>query len=409
LAAYHGADANTIEAFAKSTDSSTTSHTTPTATVTTDGSLAVSYWSDKGSTTGWTLPGSVTGRATQIGAGSAGWTSAALADSGSTVNSGSYGSKTATTNVSSTKGAMWTIILAPLGTTSTPVNAAFTSNCTNLHCTFDASTSTGNGLSYAWDFGDTANNTGTGVTTSHDYTTPGSHTVQLTVTDSNNVSNSVSHTVNPTSAPQNIGFVGSDAHDSSATSQTVTIPAGTAAGDTLLLFESHASTTITSSAPGAWTSIGNNNAGTAMHTTVWEKTAGAGDAGTTVTVNFSAAVKAEVTVAAYTHTAASPIESITGNTSGAGTNHTTPAASGLTAGTWVVSFWTDKSTTTTSWTPPGSVTKRKDIYGTSGGAVSALLADSNAGVSGSYPAQTATTNVSSGASSQWTIALSPSP
>jgi hypothetical protein len=114
LAAYTGADTSAVEAFAKAADSSTSSHTTPNATVTKDGSLAVSYWSDKGSNVAWTLPGSVTGRATQFGSGAGGgYPSSALADSSSVVPTGSYGSKTATTSATSGKGAQWTIILAP--------------------------------------------------------------------------------------------------------------------------------------------------------------------------------------------------------------------------------------------------------------------------------------------------------
>jgi hypothetical protein len=114
LADYTGADSSAVEAFTKASDTSTSSHTTPNATVTKDGSLAVSYWADKGSNAAWTLPGSVTGRATQYGAGaSGGFPSSALADSGSTVPTGSYGSKTATTSATSGKGTEWTIILAP--------------------------------------------------------------------------------------------------------------------------------------------------------------------------------------------------------------------------------------------------------------------------------------------------------
>lgn len=50
---------------------------------------------------------------------------------------------------------------------------------------FDASQSSSSYsiVSYAWNFGDTG--TGTGLTTSHEYTTPGTYVVILTVTDSN--------------------------------------------------------------------------------------------------------------------------------------------------------------------------------------------------------------------------------
>jgi PKD repeat protein len=87
---------------------------------------------------------------------------------------------------------------------STPV-AAFTSNCTNLSCTFtDGSTDTGGGATitgWSWNFGD-----GTPVSTAqnpvHAYAAPGTgYTVTLTVTDSLSDINAVSHNVAPTAVP----------------------------------------------------------------------------------------------------------------------------------------------------------------------------------------------------------------
>lgn len=51
---------------------------------------------------------------------------------------------------------------------------------------FDGSASTGNGLSYSWNFGD--GSTATGVSAVHKYTQPGSYTATLTVTDAANQS-----------------------------------------------------------------------------------------------------------------------------------------------------------------------------------------------------------------------------
>jgi hypothetical protein len=88
--------------------------------------------------------------------------------------------------------------------------------------------------------------------------------------------------------------------------------------------------------------------------------------------------------------------------------HTAPALSGLAAGSWVVSFWTDRATTTSGWTGPADETQRSVVFGTNSAAISALLDDSAGPVSGSYPSQTAVANVSAGLAEQWSVALTPS-
>src|SRR5262249_36083366 len=65
-----------------------------------------------------------------------------------------------------------------------PPTASFTNSCTDLTCTFNASASTdsdGSIVSYSWFFGD--GRTGSGVTITHTYTTPGTYGVTLIVTD----------------------------------------------------------------------------------------------------------------------------------------------------------------------------------------------------------------------------------
>jgi PKD repeat protein len=91
------------------------------------------------------------------------------------------------------------------GVSSPPPNqapvASFTSSCTNLGCSFDASASSDDGsiASYAWTFGD--GGTATGVTASHTYASANSYTVTLTVTDNLGATGNTSSSVTVTAPP----------------------------------------------------------------------------------------------------------------------------------------------------------------------------------------------------------------
>jgi PKD repeat protein len=408
LADYTGTDSG-IEASAKAVDSATATHTTPNAAVTVPGSLAVSYWADKSSTTtGWTLPAGVTGDSQFIDSGTA-FDTSTLAHSSSTVGIGSYGGKVATVQPSaSSKGTEWTVILAPAGSApNQKPTAAYTSSCTGLTCSFDGTGSTdpdGSVAGYAWDFADGAGSTSTSASPTHTFSGPGTYQVALTVTDDEGATDVISKSIAVSAAAPGIGFVDSATFDGSGTMAQVTMPATVQAGDTMLLFESHASTAVTSTVPAGWTLVGTTSMNN-LTTNVYSKAATAGDASSSASVTYSASVKASLVVADYRNAAAGPVE--TSASSVSTTVHSTPALTGLTTGSLVVSYWTDKSTTTTAWTAPAGVTKRADVYGTGSAADSALLADSGGPVSGSYPSQTATNNATSGSSAQWSIALSP--
>jgi PKD repeat protein len=296
-----------------------------------------------------------------------------------------------------------------------PPTAAFTSDCTaDPTCTVDGSGSTDTGgtiTSYSWNWGDgSANTRDTTGTDSHTYTSAGTFHVTLTVTDSNNQTDSVTHDVTvvnggpPPPPPGAITFVGASAADGSATSETVKVPAAAQADDQLLLFASYAVTTATTAtAPAGWVSIGTPTSHNNLMTAAFGKSAQASDAGSSVKVTFSVSVKGSVTLADYTGaTAVGPAASATDNNT---TSHKSPTVTGLPTGALAVTFWADKSTTTTSWTPPAGVTQRSVVYGAGGGAVSGLVADSGSAVSGSYGGLTATTNVSSGSGAAWTVGL----
>lgn len=81
-------------------------------------------------------------------------------------------------------------------TSNTPPTANFTAICTELTCTFDASTSSdsdGTIVKYDWAFDDV--NTGTGLTTTHTYEANGDYTVTLTVTDDQGATDTTQQTV----------------------------------------------------------------------------------------------------------------------------------------------------------------------------------------------------------------------
>ena len=111
----------------------------------------------------------------------------------------------------------------------------------------------------------------------------------------------------------------------------------------------------------------------------------------------------------YTNVAASSL--VTAGASDANTaSHTAPAIAVTDAGSWVVSFWSDKSSSTTAWTLPGGVTQRDQTIGSGGGHVAAALADSNGPVAtGTNPARTATVGpTASGKGATISVVLVPS-
>ncbi len=92
------------------------------------------------------------------------------------------------------------------GSTNQSPTAAFTaapgSGQVPLNVVFDASTSSdpdGSIASFRWNFGD--NTSGTGVTTSHSYTTAGTFTVTLTVTDNRGATATATRTIVTTAGP----------------------------------------------------------------------------------------------------------------------------------------------------------------------------------------------------------------
>jgi hypothetical protein len=75
----------------------------------------------------------------------------------------------------------------------------------------------------------------------------------------------------------------------------------------------------------------------------------------------------------------------------------------------VISYWTDRSSTTTGWTLPTALANRDVVIGTGGGHTTGAIADSNGPVAtGAYPAQTASVvGGSSAKAAMTTLVLTP--
>ncbi|MCW2781397.1 MAG: domain containing protein, partial [Marmoricola sp.] len=291
------------------------------------------------------------------------------------------GTYNATLTVTTSSGAT-NSITKPISVTQVnqaPV-ATFTTSCTGLTCSFDAGGSSdpdGTIASYAWNYGDSA--TGTGVTSSHTYASGGARTVTLTVTDNQGAPGTTTRSVNPSLAAVN--FVAATNHNANATAQQVTIPASVQPGDTLVLNMSVNTTAATIPSPAGWTLL-DSLSGNLVAGRSWTRTAVAGDAGSTVTVNLSSIAKADLSLAAYrgsggSTTTVAAHSAALDQTSG--TAHTSPAVTAA-AGSWVATYWSAKASVGVTWATPASEVTRASGAGTGGGALTSRLVDSGGAV-----------------------------
>ena len=199
-----------------------------------------------------------------------------------------------------------------------------------------------------------------------------------------------------------IAFVGGSRAAANLKVPSVTVPAPVQAGDTLLLTASLADVTSVA-VPAGWTLVGNQSAAS-LRSVVWSRIATTSDTGTSVKVTLNAIRKAALTLTAYRGVDPAAPVSAQASSDASTSTHVTPAVTAP-AGSWAVSYWADKGTSTTRWTTPSTASRRTDAYTTGSGRVTAAIADSNGPRSGSLPAMTATTDATSARAVNWAITL----
>ena len=127
-----------------------------------------------------------------------------------------------------------------------------------------------------------------------------------------------------------------------------------------------------------WTVLDTATSGS-MQTRVYTKIATAADANKKVTVTLNLAAKYTMTVAAYSGVRAGATVYADFAETVIRAGHPTPTVDAP-AGSWVVSYWADKSAATTGFALPGSVTGRQALCSTGSGHICSSLADSNGAV-----------------------------
>ncbi len=219
----------------------------------------------------------------------------------------------------------------------------------------------------------------------------------------------------PAAAADNITFRAGASIAANQITHRVTIPTAVRETDGLLLFvTSNKALASWSRPPRAGPRSARALDSTDTETILYSKVAAANDAGRSQAVDFTATTKATLTLLAYDGTddsAAGPIALFASRAEpGNSATHATPGAGVTTAGSYVVSYWADKTSATTNWATPDGQTQRALALGTGPGRITSMATDPGApsAVGASAPV-TAIANAASAKATMWTVVLRADP
>jgi large repetitive protein len=218
-------------------------------------------------------------------------------------------------------------------------------------------------------------------------------------------------TATPAAAADNISFRAAAQASFNQTTARATIPSSVLANDGMLLFVTVNSNVTVATPPAGWNLEGQQaNANNDIQTFVYSRVAVANDAGKNAAVTFSATAKSTISLLAYDGTGADPVAAFASSTETTSrATHSTPASNVATSGSYVVSYWADKSSSaTTAWTLPGGQTSRSAAAATGSGRVSSVASDANApSAVGATPSLTATGGGATAKANMVTVVLQP--
>lgn len=282
--------------------------------------------------------------------------------------------------------------------------------CSGLTCTLNGSASNdpdGSIASYAWSFGD--GSTGSGSLPAHTYAADSTYTATLTVTDDEGLTASTTTTVVADAATGTIAGLRTAAGAESGTSGVaLTVPATVQPGDGMLLFATW-NTAADPADPAGWVRVASAVSGGAMTTRVYQRVADATTAGTSVGLTFTAAQRSSLQLVAYQGTSlVAPVMTAATAVDASTATHVSPTLTNVDPGAWLVTYWSDKSSTTTLWTSPVGVTVRGTLTGGGSGRVTSLTGDSaGAAPIGNVGGLTATTDAASSRGVSVSVLLTP--